>query len=111
MVTPVGSSFTASGQLAGSRVTIYGDSWTSGIGNAAQPQLIEAGYWIPVSGASKTWYMTVTYRAAAMMCSGDVDSNEIGDRLVINQGSLDYSVPLTARDANAAGYVPGSCSM
>lgn len=101
--------FTAGGQVAGARVTIFGSSDTSSIGNAAQPQLIKKGYWIPVSGEDKTWYMSVSFRDSEAMCSGELYSDMIGDRIVINQGSLNHNVPLTARDAEAAGYAPGSC--
>jgi len=48
-------SFTAAGQFAGMRVFIYGSSSSSSIGNAAQPQLIKEGFWIPVEGESDTW--------------------------------------------------------
>lgn len=108
-VHPLELMFTSGGQIAGARVTIYGSSDTSSIGNAAQPQLIQEGFWIPVAGESKTWYMTVSFRAPETMCSGEIYSDMMGDRLVINQGTIDWNIPLSAQAANDQGFVPGAC--
>lgn len=101
--------FTEQGQFAGFQVTIYGSSSTSSIGNAAQPQLLQAGYWKPTSGKSKTWHMSVSTRAPEDMCSSALQSELLGTQLVINQDTIDVKIPLSARDAQAAGYAPGAC--
>lgn len=99
--------FTSAGQVAGVRATVYGSSWTSGIGPSAQPSLVHAGWWI--ADDSSTWHTTVSFRDPSVMCSGTFIKEPVGDRLVVNAGTLDFNVPLTARDAEGAGYVPGSC--
>ena len=107
---PVQLLFTSAGQFAGMRVTIYGDSSTSGVGNAAQPQLIQEGFWIPQSGASETWYITMSTRPASQMCSGEVQSAMLGTQIVLNQDTgLNFAVPLSAREAQAQGYAAGAC--
>jgi len=106
---PLQLMYTQTGMFAGVRVTIYGDSWTSKIGPAAQPSLVKGGYWIVQSGAKDTWYITVSTRSSEFMCGSARSSLLLGDRLVINQGTLDFSIPLSAKAAQSEGYVPGSC--
>jgi len=103
------SRFTSAGQFAGFRVSIYGSSDTSSVGNAAQPQLLKAGFWKVTEGAHKTWHMSVSTRVPSQMCSGELQPELLGTQLVMNQDTIAISVPLSAREAQARGYAPGAC--
>lgn len=102
---PLGLYFTSDGKLAGAQVTIYGSN--KEVGNAAPDALVEKGFWI-ADAADKQWHIDVSFRASSEMCG--VSSSEIlGDRIVINQGTLDYSYPLVAGDARSNSWTEGSC--
>jgi len=101
--------FTSAGQIAGVGVTVWGTSWTSWVGAAAQPQLIQDGFWRTVSGTTDAWHIFVSFRSADLMCSGKTGAEAVGDRLVINQDTIKVSIPIVQADAVKAGYTPGSC--
>eukprot|EP00656_Telonema_subtile_P029181 TRINITY_DN3223_c0_g1_i1.p1 TRINITY_DN3223_c0_g1~~TRINITY_DN3223_c0_g1_i1.p1 ORF type:complete len:461 (+),score=105.33 TRINITY_DN3223_c0_g1_i1:115-1497(+) len=97
---PLSLYYTEGGQIAGMRIDVWGT-------DAAMGKQVSQGYYI--ADATEHWYMSVSFRDTADMCSGDVGNETIGDRLVINQDTIAKSVPLTAGDAEAAGFMPGSC--
>jgi hypothetical protein len=103
---PLGLYFTASGGLAGAQVTIYGSN--KEVGNAAPDALVEKGFWV-ADAADKQWHMDVSFRSSSEMCGAESSSELLGDRLVINQGTLDYSVPLVAGEAREGSWTEGSC--
>lgn len=103
---PLGLYFTASGKLAGVQVTVYGSN--EEVGNAAPDRLVEKGFWI-ADPADKQWHMDLSFRAASEMCGERSSSELLGDRLVINQGTLDYSLPLVASEARQDSWTEGSC--
>jgi len=101
--TPLSIYYTAAGQVSGLATNIYG-------AGAAPSNLVELGYWIPVSGSQNEWMISVSFRAANLMCDAGTTAPEVlGDRLVVNQGSLNYSLPLTAADAYCSEWASGSC--
>jgi hypothetical protein len=104
---PLGLYFTATGKLAGVQVTIYGEN--KDVGDAAQPALVEKGFWKVNDGMEKTWHMDVSFRSPAEMC-GDTSSDEIlGDRLVVNQDTISYALPTVAGEARSNNWTEGSC--
>ena len=103
---PLGLYFTASGVLAGAQVTIYGSN--KEVGNAAPDELVKKGFWI-ADPADEQWHMDVSFRSPSEMCGESSSSEILGDRLIINQGSLDYSVPVIAGEAHKASWTEGSC--
>ena len=105
---PLGLFFTASGSLAGAQVTVYGEN--DEVGNAAPDTLVQKGFWVmDGDAADKKWHMDVSFRSSSEMCGETSSSEPLGDRLVINQGTLDFSIPLVAGDARAASWTEGSC--
>jgi hypothetical protein len=104
---PLGLRFTASGKIAGVQATVFG---SNKFGDAAQKNLINKGYWKPTANATKTWHIDVSFRAPEDMCSMTTRSEELlGDRVVINQDSIKQKIPLTAKEAVAQNWTPGSC--
>lgn len=97
---PLSLYYTKAGQIAGMRIDVFG-------AGAAQGNMINNKYYLP--HGENRWFLSVSFRPASEMCSDKTSSEPIGDRLIINQGVIDKSVPLTARDAEALGYQPGSC--
>jgi len=101
--TPLSVYYTAGGQVAGVGVNVY----ESG---AAPDNLVSLGFWIPVSGSKNEWMLSVSFRPYEEMCNSSFTSDMVlGDRLVINQGSLNYSLPLTAAEAYCGDWTYGSC--
>ena len=64
---------------------------------------------MPVS--SNQWTVAVSFRDPAQMCNTTRVDEVLGDRLVINQGTLNYNLPLTAAEANCQGWTYGSCML
>mmetsp|Transcript_80147 Transcript_80147/g.120460 ORF Transcript_80147/g.120460 Transcript_80147/m.120460 type:complete len:265 (+) Transcript_80147:142-936(+) len=100
--TPLTIYFTAGGQVAGVGVNLYG------AGSAPQ-NLIDLGFWIPIEGEKNQWMLSVSFRQPSDMCSHTTVDEVIGDRLVINQNTLSYSLPLTAAEAFCNNWTYGSC--
>eukprot|EP00658_Telonema_sp_P-2_P005691 TRINITY_DN1214_c0_g1_i1.p1 TRINITY_DN1214_c0_g1~~TRINITY_DN1214_c0_g1_i1.p1 ORF type:complete len:386 (+),score=101.56 TRINITY_DN1214_c0_g1_i1:151-1308(+) len=98
--TPLGLWYTAGGQIAGLRIEVWG-------AGAAAGRQVSDGYY--VSDGDDRWHMSVSFRASDVMCSGETDSEVVGDRLVINQDTIAKSIPMTSDAAAAAGFMPGSC--
>jgi len=89
--------FTEGGQLAGFGSRMFG---------SAPDALIEQGYWMPTDVDEESYDLILQTRDSSMICSGDTDSNLLGDRLVIN-GIMD--IPLSMPSAQLAGWVEGNC--
>ena len=100
--SPLTLYFTAGGQLSGVAVNVYGSA-------AAPATLIQKGYWIPVPGREPEFTLSLSFRNSSIMCSGDTSPEVIGDRVVINQGTLSQSIPLTAQAASCQKWTAGSC--
>merc|ERR1719282_1278399 len=100
--TPLTLYYTAAGQLAGVATELYGQG-------AAPQHLVDLGYWIPVGTSGKQWTMSVSFRESAMMCSGNITNEVLGDRLIVNQGELNHAIPTTVADADAQKWTVGSC--
>jgi len=95
--------YTASGLISGSAMDVYGEG-------AAPQKLIDAGFWQPVKNTTQQWTISVSFRNSSNLCSASYSSDEVlGDQLVINQGSIAFSVPLTAAEAYCMNWFPGSC--
>ena len=82
-------------------IYIYGDG-------SAPDNLVEKGFWIPVG--SSEWMLSASFRGIENMCNSTYKADEVlGDRLVINQQSINYTIPLTAAEAQCSQWTPGSC--
>jgi len=99
--SPVTLYYTSGGLIAGFGVTVYGPQ----IAN-----LVELGYWR--KQAPNQHFISISFRAPSMMCSGETNSQVLGDRVVINQGQGKGSlaIPLTWAIASRSGrwYIYGS---
>jgi len=89
--------FTEGGQLAGFGSRMWGE---------APDNLIQQGYWMAADDQGESYDLILQTRDPSMICSGDTDSNVLGDRLVIN-GIME--IPLTMPAAQTAGWVEGNC--
>ena len=103
---PLGIYFTSVGQIAGVRTSITGN--TKEIGNAAPENLVQLGFWKALP-SNQTWVVDVSFREPSAMCSGVKSDMTLGDRVVINQDTIAYSMPLTAKDAGEKKWDAGSC--
>jgi len=98
---PILMYYTAAGQLAG-----------VGIIHFAAPLPTMTKFWQNMNDSSSgntTYLMTLHFRAPSVVCSKTAQSEQIGDRVVINQGSLNFNVPVTDKAAAAAKWAPGNC--
>ena len=100
--TPLTLYFTAGGQVAGVAADVWG-------ADAAPANLVSKGYWVPVPGTTDQHTISLSFRRASLMCSGAQAPEVIGDRVVINQGALNQSIPLNAHDAYCNKWSYGSC--
>lgn len=92
--------FTPGGQVAGMDMTIFGD---------VPQELVDAGFWQKSDIKGDKHHLTVSFRREAHVCSSDVHTEALGDQLVINQGTLDWSIPLKETDAELNKWSEGSC--
>jgi len=98
---PITAFYTAAGQIAGVGVTIWTD-----------PPSQLSDYWAPLKGSPSGYTVTVSFRDASsgIMCNGQNDSSlAFGDRAIIGQGSLDFTVPTVRDDAITAQFTRGGC--
>ena len=100
--TPMTLYYTAAGQLAGVATELYG------LGSAPQ-HLVDLGFWVPVGTSGKQWTMSVSFRAPSVMCSKNMTDEVLGDRLIVNQGTLNRVIPTTVSEATAQKWTVGSC--
>lgn len=98
--TPLTIYYTAAGQVAGLGVDVFGEG-------SAPDKLVNMGYWISVG--KNQWTISVSFRDTEYMCSNKTANQAIGDRIIINQGSINQSIPLTASDAYCNDWTFGSC--
>jgi len=89
--------FTEGGQLAGFGSRMWG---------SAPQALIDQGYWMMTDQDDESYDLILQTRDPSMICSGATDSNQLGDRLVIN-GQME--IPLAMPAAQSAGWVEGNC--
>jgi len=100
--TPLTLYFTQQGQLAGIGVTVFGDVLSN---------LINQDYWQPTGKLNGylTYYLSVSFRQSADMCSDKTSPEPIGDSLIINANNLSVSLPLTEEEASNNNWTRGSC--
>jgi len=57
-----------------------------------------------------TYYiMRVSFRDPSVICSNQLSDLVIGDRVVVNQGTLNFNVPVLEADANSQQWTLGNC--
>jgi len=89
--------YTASGNISAIGVNAWGSLEKTLIGN----------FWL-TNGDHYT--MTVSFRSPSVICSSSYQANEtIGDRVIINQGPINFTIPLNHLDAAKQQWYPGGC--
>jgi len=86
--------FTEGGQLSGFGTRMWGNA----------PDNLIGDYWMDNGDGS--YDLIVQTRDASMICSGDTDGNQLGDRVLING---EVNIPLAMTAAQSAGWVEGNC--
>lgn len=71
--------------------------------------MVKQGYYIPVTGEANTWEISVSFRSPSDVCSKKSSKLPIGNQLVINQHTINKSIPMTSSQAAQVGMQPGSC--
>jgi len=99
---PVSLYFTPAGQVSGVGTVAFGK--LSGA-------VVDQGYWqsASVAGKADAWRVDVGFRSPQAACSNTVSEMPLGDRAVINPGSVARALPLVQEGAIAEGYQTGSC--
>jgi len=93
---PIFLFFSSGGQITGVGMAHFGAPITS----------LEQ-YW--QSFTDGTYRITVSFRPSGDLCSGAVFDEDIGTQLVVNQGSVDWSLPLSETAATEAMWTKGGC--
>jgi len=93
---PVTLYYTGAGQLAGLGVEHFGAP-VSGLETFFQPT--ENG----------TYRITLSFRSGGDLCGTQKYGESIGNQIVVDQGSLDLSIPLNETTAAAAKWTKGAC--
>jgi len=102
---PVTLYFTGGGQISGVGVDVFG---------AMKPELVDAGYFIPVDkgnklNATERYHIAVGFRGAADVCSDQIYPEKIGTSAIINPHGIAKAIPLTSKEAEEAKFHRGSC--
>ena len=99
---PISLYFTPAGQVSGVGTVAFGK--LSGA-------VVDQGYWqsASVAGKADAWRVDVGFRSPQAACSNTVSEMLLGDRAVINPGSVARALPLVQKGAIAEGYTTGSC--
>jgi len=102
---PVTLYFTGGGQISGVGVDVFG---------AMKPELVDAGYFIPVDkgnklNATERYHIAVGFRGAADVCSDQIYPEKIGTSAIINPHGIAKEIPLTSKEAEEAKFHRGSC--
>jgi len=66
-------------------------------------------WWVPTFWDDGNFIMRVTFRDPSLVCSNQASDLAIGDRLIVNQGTLNFSVPVTDDDAAQQQWTAGNC--
>jgi len=91
--------FSAAGQISGLGVVHYGAPLTQHL-----------KFWRPFMNATLDAYlMTVHFRAPSVLCSKTMQPEELGSQVVINQGTVNFAVPLTDSEATNQKWTIGNC--
>jgi len=93
---PITVYYTSAGQISGVALEHFG--------TPVEP--LEK-FWLATDNG--TYRMSVSFRDAADMCSGQTFAEIIGTHLVIDQGTVDLYLPLTENEALSAEWTKGSC--
>lgn len=94
--SPIIIYYTAGGQIAGVAMEHFGD-----------PIETLENFWIPQDDGN--YRLSVSFRFTEGLCDGEIFEETLGTQLMINQGTLNISVPLTSADAANELYTSGSC--
>jgi len=95
---PAAFYFTPGGQISAVGMTIYGE-----VGQ----NLLDRGFYTQV--ADGEYYYTASFRSSSDSCSSSNLGEILGDRLVINQPTIAFELPLLESEAVDAGWTKGSC--
>jgi len=97
---PLTAFYTAGGQIAGIGMTHFGT-----------PVSTLTQFWNNETAILEgTAFMSATFRAPGNICtSGYTYQEELGTQVVINQGGVNFAIPLTENDATNAKFTKGSC--
>jgi WAS/WASL-interacting protein len=93
---PVILYFTSGGQISGVAMEHFGD-----------PAHGLQRFWQPTSDGN--YRLTVSFRPPGGLCSGQSYAETIGTQLVVDQASVNWSLPLTEDAATAAKWTKGGC--
>lgn len=88
--------FTPAGQISGIALSAWGALTRSLIGS----------FWVP---NFDHYQISVSFRGAGAVCSNATQKEEIGDRVVINQGGVTFQVPTNYLDAGRQNWTVGGC--
>ena len=99
---PVSLYFTPAGQVSGVGTVAFGK--LSGA-------VVDQGYWqsASVAGEADAWQLDLGFRSPQAACLNTLSKLSLGDRAVINPGSVARALPLVQKGAIAEGYETGSC--
>lgn len=92
---PLTLSFNAAGQIAGVDVSVFSDD--------KSPPLV-GKYWLK---SENGYHMTVMFRINP--CESTAQPEDVGSLLLINPGTLNYSIPTNRTGALSEHYNPGAC--
>jgi len=97
---PITVYFSESGQISGMGMTHFG-----------QPAAGLEDFWVADSNGDGNYLMTVSFRdPSAGLCTANNEQPEyLGTQVVVNQGSLNFVIPLDNTAAEAAEFTAGGC--
>lgn len=94
---PITIYFGRSGQISGIGVDIWGDV----------PTQLQNKFFF--KNGDNRWHIDVSFRSTEAIDSSAFSDFRLGDRLIINQGKTNYSLPLTEQDAINRNFQKGAC--
>lgn len=95
---PVTLHFNGAGQLSGIGMTIYG--------TGVSPLLVERGFLTPISNSVHR--IAVVFRTHDL-CLTTPSPNPLGNVLLVNPDTINFSLPVIEREAQSAAWTQGSC--
>jgi len=94
---PLSLFFTATGNISAFSLRAWGDLPTSLRGN----------FWLP---QGDHFQIVLSFRDPQIVCNSNYAvTEELGDRVIVNQGITNFSIPLTYIDAGAQNWSVGGC--
>jgi len=95
---PIYLYYTQGGQIAGVGIQI----------NDEPPAALVPDFWKPTND-SESYEITLSFRQASVMCSDDMQPEEIGDSLTINADTIGMPIGLNVEQATNLEWTPGHC--